>query len=185
MYFQCQKLPRDTHLVLSHDIEILLGKLQCLGQATNYALAGYAVLENKRKGHSQLEDCCARPPESFYGVHTSTFAQWTTQRYVYQLALLGFPPHISCPKYHRCASTWKTSSNEMCSAININHDPDLGKVASHITDHPKSSEILRTPSFLKSYMAAWVVANDAVPKASTLHNHGPWKWTNGSYCNWT
>lgn len=49
---------------------------------------------------------------------------------------------------------------------------DLGKVASHISYHPKSSEILRKPSFLKSYMAAWVVANDAVPKASTLHNHG-------------
>lgn len=56
MYFQCQKLPLDTHLVLSHDIEII-------GQATNYALAGAAVLESKRKGHSQLEDCCARPPE--------------------------------------------------------------------------------------------------------------------------
>ena len=91
MYFQCQKLPQDTHLVLSHDIEILLGKLQCLGQGTNYALAGYAVLENKRNGHSQLEDCCARPPESFYGVHTSTFAQWTTQTYI-NLPYLDFLP---------------------------------------------------------------------------------------------
>ena len=69
---------------------------------------------------------------------------------VYQLALLGFPPHISCSEYHRCASTWKTSSNEICSVININHDPGSGKVASHITYHPKSSE--RLPSLKATWL---------------------------------